>query len=126
LGAEWAGAAKDEPPAKLTNAVIFAPVGALYLDALRVLDRGGTVASAGIHMSPIPEMEYDRLLYHERRMVSVANATRTDGEELLKVAAEIPVRTTVQAFPFQAANDVLKLLKAGKIIGAAVLKMGDM
>ncbi|MBS1226248.1 MAG: zinc-binding alcohol dehydrogenase family protein [Candidatus Aminicenantes bacterium] len=124
LGAEWAGAAKDEPPAKLTNAVIFAPIGALYLDALRALDRGGTVASAGIHMSPIPELDYDRLLYHERRMVSVANATRADGEELLKVAAEVPVRTTVQAFPLEAANDVLKLLKAGKIIGAAVLKVG--
>jgi len=123
LGAEWAGAAKDEPPAKLTNAVIFAPVGALYLDALRVLDRGGTVASAGIHMSAIPEMDYDRLLYHERRMVSVANATRADGEELLKTAAEIPVRATVQAFPLEAANDVLKLLKAGKITGAAVLKV---
>jgi len=124
LGAEWAGAAKDEPPAKLTNAVIFAPVGALYLDALKALDRGGTVASAGIHMSPIPELDYDRLLYHERRMVSVANATRADGEELLKVAAEVPVRTTVQAFPLEAANDVLKLLKAGKITGAAVLKVG--
>jgi alcohol dehydrogenase, propanol-preferring len=125
LGAEWAGAAKDEPPAKLTNAVIFAPVGALYLDALRVLDRGGTVASAGIHMSPIPELDYDRLLYQERRMVSVANATRADGEALLKVAAEIPVRTTVRTFPLEAANEALNLLKAGKITGAAVLKMGD-
>jgi propanol-preferring alcohol dehydrogenase len=124
LGAEWAGAAEDEPPAKLTNAVIFAPVGALYLDALRALDRGGTVASAGIHMSPIPELDYDRMLYYERRMVSVANATRTDGEELLKIAAEIPVRTTVRTFPLEAANDVLKLLKAGRINGAAVLKVG--
>jgi alcohol dehydrogenase, propanol-preferring len=125
LGAEWAGAAKDEPPAKLTNAVIFAPMGALYLDALRALDRGGTVASAGIHMSPIPELDYDHLLYHERRMVSVANATRMDGEALLKVAAEIPVRTTVRTFPLEAANEALNLLKAGKISGAAVLKMGD-
>jgi propanol-preferring alcohol dehydrogenase len=124
LGAAWAGAAKDEPPAKLTNAVIFAPVGALYLDALRALDRGGTAVSAGIHMSPIPEIEYDRLLYHERRMVSVANATRTDGEELLKAAADIPVRTTVRTFPLVAANEALNLLKAGRITGAAVLKMG--
>ncbi len=124
LGAEWAGAAKDEPPAKLTNAVIFAPVGALYLDALRVLDRGGTVASAGIHMTPVPEVDYDRLLYHERRMVSVANATRADGEELLRAAGEIPIRTTVRTFPLEAANDVLRLLKAGKINGAAVLKVG--
>ncbi len=124
LGADWAGTVKDDPPAKLTNAVIFAPVGSLYLDALRVLDRGGTVASAGIHMSPIPEMDYGLYLYHERKMLSVANATRKDGEELLRIAAEIPVRTTVQTFPLDAANDVLRLLKAGKVNGAAVLKLG--
>jgi propanol-preferring alcohol dehydrogenase len=124
LGADWAGTTADEPPAKLTNAVIFAPVGSLYLDALRILDRGGTVASAGIHMSPIPEMDYGEYLYHERRMLSIANATRKDGEELLRIAAEIPVRMTVQTFPLEAANDVLKRLKAGKINGAAVLKIG--
>jgi len=123
LGADWAGTAKDDPPAKLTNAIIFAPVGSLYLDALRVLDRGGTVASAGIHMSPVPEMDYAKYLYHERRMTSVANATRKDGEELLRVAADIPVRTTVQTFPLEAANDVLRLLKAGKVNGAAVLQI---
>jgi propanol-preferring alcohol dehydrogenase len=126
LGADWAGTANDDPPAKLTNAIIFAPVGSLYLDALRVLDRGGTVASAGIHMSPIPEMDYGKYLYHERKMLSVANATRKDGEELLRIAAEVPVRTTIQTFPLEKANDVLRLLKAGKINGAAVLKMGDM
>jgi propanol-preferring alcohol dehydrogenase len=124
LGAEWAGTAKDEPPAKLTNAIIFAPVGSLYLDALRVMDRGGTVVSAGIHMSPIPEMDYGRYLYHERKMLSVANATRKDGEELLRIAAEIPVRTTVKTFPLEAANQVLALLKAGRVNGAAVLRIG--
>lgn len=124
LGAEWAGTTADDPPAKLTNAIIFAPVGSLYLDALRVLDRGGTVASAGIHMSPIPEMDYGKHLYFERKMLSVANATRKDGEELLKIAAKIPVRTTVQTFPLEAANDVLKQLKAGQVNGAAVLKIG--
>jgi alcohol dehydrogenase, propanol-preferring len=123
LGAEWAGSAQDEPPARLDSAVIFAPVGSLYLDALRVLDRGGTVASAGIHMSPIPEMDY-AALYHERKMVSVANATRKDGEEMLRIAAEIPVRTTVRTFPLEAANDVLCELKAGRINGAAVLTIG--
>jgi propanol-preferring alcohol dehydrogenase len=123
LGADWAGATADDPPAKLTNAVIFAPVGSIYLDALRVLDRGGTVASAGIHMSPIPEMDYGRYLYHEKKMLSVANATRKDGEELLRIAAEVPVRTTVLTFPLNAANDVLCLLKAGKVNGAAVLKI---
>jgi propanol-preferring alcohol dehydrogenase len=124
LGADWAGTAKDEPPGKLTNAIIFAPVGGLYIDALRVMDRGGTVVSAGIHMSPIPELDYDRYLYQERRMLSVANATRKDGEDLLAVAAEIPVKTTVTTFPFEAANDVLRRLRAGRINGAAVLKLG--
>lgn len=124
LGADWAGTAKDEPPAKLTNAIIFAPAGELYLDALRVMDRGGTVVSAGIHMSPIPELDYDRYLYHERRMLSVANATRKDGEELLAVAAEIPVKTTVSTFPLEAANEVLRRLRAGRVNGAAVLRIG--
>jgi len=124
LGAEWAGTAREEPPAKLTNAIIFAPVGGLYLDALRVMDRGGTVVSAGIHMSPIPEMDYGRYLYHERKMLSVANATRRDGEELLAVAAGIPVRTTVKTFPLEAANEALVELKAGRIDGAAVLMIG--
>jgi propanol-preferring alcohol dehydrogenase len=124
LGADWAGTTADEPPAKLTNAVIFAPVGSLYLDALRVLDRGGTAASAGIHMSPIPEMDYGEYLYHERRMLSVANATRMNGEQFLRIAAEIPLRMTVQTFPLEAANDVLRRLKAGKVNGAAVLKIG--
>jgi len=123
LGADWAGTTTDAPPSKLTNAVIFAPVGSIYLDALRVLERGGTVASAGIHMSPIPEMDYDKYLYHERKMVSVANATRKDGEDLLRIAAEIPIRTTVQTFPLEAANDVLKLLKAGQVSGAATLQI---
>jgi propanol-preferring alcohol dehydrogenase len=81
------------------------------------------VVSAGIHMSPIPEMDYDKYLYHERKMLSVANATRKDGEDLLRIAAEIPVRTTVRTFPLEAANNVLGLLKAGKISGAAVLKI---
>ena len=124
LGADWVGTAQDEPPAKLTNAILFAPVGSLYLDALRVMDRGGTVVSAGIHMSPIPEMDYDRYLYHERRMLSVANATRRDGEELLQAAAEIPIKTTVRAYPLEAANEALADLKAGRIDGAAVLKIG--
>lgn len=126
LGAEWVGTAQDEPPTKLTNAILFAPVGSLYLDALRVMDRGGTVVSAGIHMSPIPEMDYDKYLYHERRMLSVANATRKDGQELLGIAAEIPVETTVRTYPLEGANEALSDLKAGRIDGAAVLKIGDM
>jgi len=124
LGAVWTGTAKDDPPAKLDGAIIFAPAGSLYLDALRVLDRGGTVASAGIYMSPVPEMDYTRDLYYERKMLSVANATRQDGEELLRIAAEIPVRTTVEVFALEQANEVLQRLKAGKVSGAAVLQIG--
>jgi alcohol dehydrogenase, propanol-preferring len=123
LGADWVGTAKDEPPAKPTNAILFAPAGSLYLDALRVLDRGGTVVSAGIHMSPIPVMDYDRYLYHERRMSSVANATRQDGEELLEIAAEVPVKTTVKAYPLEAANEALDDLASGRLDAAAVLEI---
>jgi alcohol dehydrogenase, propanol-preferring len=123
LGADWVGTAKDEPPDKLTSAILFAPVGSLYIDALRVMDRGGTVVSAGIHMSPIPELDYDRYLYHERKMLSVANATRRDGEELLKLAAEVPIRTTVQTYPLAEANEALRELKAGQLSAAAVLQI---
>lgn len=123
LGADWVGTAQEDPPAKLTNAILFAPVGSLYLDALMVMDRGGTVVSAGIHMSPVPEMDYDRYLYHERKMLSVANATRRDGEELLRIAAEIPVKTTVRTYRLEAANEALADLKAGRLDGAAVLVM---
>jgi propanol-preferring alcohol dehydrogenase len=123
LGASWTGLAQEDPRTKLDSAIIFAPAGNLYLDALRVLDRGGVVISAGIHMSPIPEMDYSRYLYHERIMTSVANATRDDGEELLKVAAEIPIRPTVQVFRLEEANEALRRLRAGKVTGAAVLKI---
>ncbi len=123
LGASWTGLAQEDPRTRLDSAIIFAPAGNLYLDALRVLERGGTVVSAGIYMSPIPEMEYNRYLYHERVMTSVANATRQDGEELLKIAAEIPIRPTVQVFRLEEANEALRRLRAGKVTGAAVLRI---
>ena len=123
LGAVWTGTAKDESPTRMDSSIIFAPAGELVLDALRVLDKGGTVALAGIYMTPIPEMDYMKYLYHERSLRSVANATRQDGEELLKIAAEIPIRTTTQAFKLEEANKALQLLKEGKINGAAVLKI---
>jgi len=123
LGAVWTGTSKDEPPTKMDSSIIFAPAGELVLDALRVLDKGGTVALAGIYMTPIPEMDYVKYLYHERTLRSIANATRKDGEELLRIAAEIPIRTTTQSFPLEEANEVLQLLKAGKISGAAILKI---
>ncbi len=123
LGAAWTGAAQDEPPKKLDAAVIFAPAGCLVPDALRVLDRGGTVALAGISMTPIPEMDYGPCLYQEKALRSVANATRKDGEELLRLAAEIPIRTTVRTFPLAEANAVLRSLSEGRITGAAVLEI---
>jgi len=123
LGAVWTGTSKDEPPTKMDSSIIFAPAGELVLDALRVLDKGGTVALAGIYMTPIPEMDYVKYLYHERTLRSVANATRQDGKELLKIAAEIPIRTTTQAFSLEEANKALNFLKEGKINGAAILKI---
>jgi propanol-preferring alcohol dehydrogenase len=123
LGAAWTGSAKEIPPTKTDGAIIFAPAGPLVLDALLNTEKGGTVALAGIYMTPIPEMDYQKYLYHERTLRSVANATRQDGEELLKIATEIPIRTTTQIFPLAEANKVLRLLKEGQMSGAAVLKI---
>ncbi len=122
LGAAWAGRAEDEPPGRIRSGIIFAPAGRLVLDALRVLDKGGTLALAGIYMSPIPEMDYN-LIYGERTLRSVANSTRQDAEELLHLAGEIPIRTEVEVFPLAEANHALQLLKAGKIRGAGVLQI---
>jgi propanol-preferring alcohol dehydrogenase len=122
LGAAWAGAAKDVPPAPLDCAIIFAPAGALVPEALRVLRKGGTVALASITMSPIPEMDYG-LIYHERIIRSVANSTRQDARDLLRLAAEIPVRTEVQQFSLSEANLALQALKHSQIRGAGVLKV---
>jgi propanol-preferring alcohol dehydrogenase len=121
LGAVWVGRAENTPPDKLHASIIFAPAGELVLDALRVLERGGTVALAGVTMTPIPEIDYDRLLYWERTIRSVANFTRRDAEELLQVAAEIPIETTIQTFSLQEANEALLALKRSEIDGTAVL-----
>jgi propanol-preferring alcohol dehydrogenase len=123
LGAVWTGTSKDDPPEKMDSTVNFTPAGPTVLDGMRMLDKGGTQALAGIYMSPIPEMNYMKYIYHERTLRSVANATRQDGEELLKIAAEIPIRTTTQVFPLEEANRVLTILKASKIDGAAVLRI---
>ena len=121
LGAAWVGGAEDQPAALLDAAVIFAPAGRLVLDALRVLKRGGTVAIADITMSPIPEINYDRLLYHERIVRSVANSTHEDAREFLRLAADIPIRTEIEIFPLEQANRALQALKHSKIHGAGVL-----
>lgn len=122
LGAEWTGNIDQSPEEKLDAAIVFAPRGELYISALRLVERGGTVVSAGIHMTPIPEFDYS-LLYHERKLVSVANATREDGREFLELAAKIPVRANVQVFSLEEANKVLSLMKAGRLNGAAVLRI---
>ena len=98
-----------------------APAGELVLPALEALDRGGTLVLAGIHMSPVPTLDYEKHLYHERKLRSVMANTRKDGEEFLELAASIPVRTTVVTYPLSQANRALQDLKAGKIEGAAVL-----
>mgnify|MGYP000334502320 FL=1 len=121
LGAAWAGGAEDDPPAPVHGGIIFAPAGHLVPQALRVLERGGTLALAGVTMTPIPELDYDRLLYWERVVRSVANFTRQDATEFLQLAAQIPVQTTVQTFPLDAANEALLALKRGQINGAGVL-----
>ena len=123
MGAAWVGRAEETPPEKLDAVVIFAPVGSLVLDALRVLRKGGTVSLADITMSPIPEIDYDRLLYHERIIRSVANATREDAREFLRIAAEIPVRTEIETFRLEDANQALQAVKRSAIRGAAVLEL---
>jgi propanol-preferring alcohol dehydrogenase len=120
LGAVWAGEAAAEPPAQLDAAIIFAPAGELVPPALKALKKGGVLVLGGIHMSPIPSFDYD-LLYQERVIRSVANNTRQDGEDFLRVAAEIPVRTQVTLFPLRDANRALNDLKSDRINGAAVL-----
>lgn len=125
LGSDWTGRAEDTPPGRLNSAIIFAPAGKLVLDALSVLEKGGTLALAGIYMTPIPELDYNNHLYYERTIISVANSTRKDAEDLLKLAAEMEIRTEVQEFDLKEANRALALLKQGKIRGAGVLKVSQ-
>jgi propanol-preferring alcohol dehydrogenase len=120
LGAEWAGASDKAPPEELDAAIIFAPVGELVPTALRSLAKGGVIVCAGIHMSDIPSFEYE-LLWEERSIRSVANLTRRDGEEFLRLAPEVPVRTHVQRFPLSAANEALAHLRGGEVEGSAVI-----
>jgi propanol-preferring alcohol dehydrogenase len=122
LGAKWAGDTFAEPPVKLDAAIVFAPAGEIVPAALKALRKGGSLVLGGIHMSPIPSFDYD-LLYQERVIRSVANNTRQDGEDFLRVAAEIPIRTHVQLFPLREANRALNALKNDAIPGAAVLKI---
>lgn len=124
LGAEWVGGAYDDPPVPLNAAIVFAPAGELVPAALKNLKRGGSLVLGGIYMSPIPSFSYD-LLYWERKIRSVANNTRQDGTDFLRVAAEIPIRTEVHTFPLEQANQALQALKHDGIRGAAVLMVGE-
>jgi len=120
LGAVWAGGSDEPPPQELEAAIIFAPDGALVPTALRALAPGGTVVCGGIHMSDIPSFPYE-LLWQERSIRSVANLTRADATEFLKLAPEVPVKTHVTTYPLEQANEALADLRAGRFTGAAVL-----
>ncbi|NGZ95761.1 MAG: alcohol dehydrogenase [Nitrospira sp. WS110] len=123
LGAVWVGGATEMPPDKLQGSIIFAPAGELVPPALRALDRGGTLALAGIHMSPIPSLNYDRDVFGERVIRSVTANTRQDGIDLLREAAAVPIKPHTVRFPLEEANRALQELKAGSFQGAAVLMM---
>jgi len=122
LGAKWVGDAFDTPPEKLDATIIFAPAGELVPVALKALDKGGVLVLGGIHMRPIPSLDY-ALIYGERVVRSVANNTREDGRKLLAEAARIPVRIHVETFSLEDANDALIALKNDAIRGAGVLEI---
>jgi propanol-preferring alcohol dehydrogenase len=122
LGARWTGTADQRPPHLLDSAILFAPVGHLVHNALNVLDKGGTLAINAIYLSPIPQLPYEAI-YHEKTVRTVANSTRQDAREFLKVAAEIPIRTEIETFRLEEANQALEKLKSAAIQGAGVLKI---
>ena len=125
LGATWVGDIGEAMPAKADGTILFAPVGDLVPVALRNLARGGTLALAGIYMTPVPPLDYERDLFYERNVRSVTANTRADGEELLAEAARIPIRPVTTTFPLEDANRALALLKRGGFAGAGVLLTGE-
>jgi propanol-preferring alcohol dehydrogenase len=124
LGAEWAGSSEGPAPEELDGAIVFAPAGALMTAALRASAKGARVISAGIHMSEIPAFPYE-ILWGERSLGSVANLTRQDGEEFLRIAPQVPVRTEVEVHPLEEANRALDDIRGGRLRGAAVLRVRD-
>ncbi len=120
LGAVWAGGSDELPPQELDGALIFAPVGALMVEALKAVRKGGVVVSGGIHMSDIPSFPY-ALMWEERVLRAVANLTRRDGEELMALAPRVPVRTEIEVLPLAAANEALTRIREGRVEGALVL-----
>jgi len=124
LGASWVGDSFDAPPRRLDGAILFAPAGELVLPALEALDRGGTLAIAGIHLSEVPPLDYQKHLFEERSLLSVTANTRSDGRALLDLAARIPIRTHTTRYPLESANQALLDLKQDRVRGAAVLQVG--
>ena len=122
LGAYWAGDTENGPGEKLDGAIIFAPSGELIPKSLSMIKPGSTVICAGIHMSQIPSLSYD-LLWGEKVLMSVANLTRKDGEEFFRIAPKVPVKTTVNEYPLERANEAISDLRGGRFHGAAVLKI---
>ena len=122
LGAVWVGSASEKPPVPLDSAILFAPAGELVPPALEALDRGGTLAIAGIYLTDVPTLNYERHLFYEKNLRSVTANTRSDGEELLAIAAEIPIRPHTEVFPLEDANEVLRRLKVDGLQGTGVLR----
>ncbi|MGA2019517.1 MAG: zinc-dependent alcohol dehydrogenase family protein [Candidatus Sulfotelmatobacter sp.] len=121
LGAKWVGSETDKPPVELDRAVTFAPSGDVVISALASLRKGGIVAINAIHLDRIPEFDYDRLLWGERQIRSVANMTRSDARDFLKIAADIRLQPRVTVFPLERANDALAAVKNDAVDGAAVI-----
>jgi propanol-preferring alcohol dehydrogenase len=121
LGASWVGGTSERPPELLDGAILFAPVGDLVPAALQALDRGGTLALAGIYMTDVPSLNYERDLFYERTVRSVTANTRNDGRELLRLAATIPIHSRTESFSLDQANEALRRLKDDQISGAAVI-----
>jgi len=124
LGAVWTGGSAQRPPVKLDASIIFAPAGEIVPEALESLEKGGTLVNAGIYMSPIPQLDYEKHLFYEKNLRSVTANTRKDGRELMELAPEIPIRTTVKPYPLQGANRALNDLKADRMNGSGVLEIG--
>ncbi len=123
LGADWIGDAMERPPAPLDAAILFAPAGELVVPIMQSLDRGGILAIAGIYLSAMPPLEYERDLFYEREIRSVTANTRADGEEFLRIAGEIPIVTSTVGMELSDANDALRMLKHDELRGAAVLQV---
>ena len=122
LGATWVGTEADKPPVELDRAITFAPSGDVVIAALASLRKGGVVAINAIHLDRIPEFNYDRLLWGERQLRSVANMTRSDARDFLQIAAAINLRPKITVFPLDQANEALAAVKSDSVDGAAVIK----